>query len=95
MVTQVKPTTKNSPAIHKPTKVFNGTAEEYASPHTMKDKPVHLEDAGVEPSFNKKKNWVPLKGVSITMNEEVKETGIKIRGTGAAERGVMARGPMA
>jgi hypothetical protein len=92
---QVKPTTKNSPAIHKPTKVFNGSAEEYAPPHTMKDKPVHLEDAGVEPSFNKKKNWVPLKGVSITMNEEVKETGIKIRGTGAAERGVMARGPMA
>jgi hypothetical protein len=29
------------------------------------------------------------------MNEEVKETGIKIRGTGAATKGVMARGPMA
>ena len=28
-------------------------------------------------------------------NEPVKKTGIKIRGTGAATKGVMARGPMA
>ena len=28
-------------------------------------------------------------------NEPAKTDGIKIRGTGAAERGVMARGPMA
>lgn len=27
--------------------------------------------------------------------EQVKKTGIKIRGTGAATKGVMARGPMA
>lgn len=34
-------------------------------------------------------------GVSLTMDDRVKEDGIKIRGTGAAEKGVMARGPMA
>jgi len=91
----MKPTTKNSPPIHKATKVFNGSAEEYAKPHTMKDKPVRLEDAGFEPKLEKKKNWVPLDGVSINFNNEVKTDGIKIRGTGAAIKGVMARGPMA
>jgi len=36
-----------------------------------------------------------LMGVSITMDDRVKDDGIKIRGTGAATKGVMARGPMA
>lgn len=43
--------------------------------------------------FNKKKDWNPNDGVSMTVNE-VKTDGIKIRGTGAATKGVMARGPM-
>jgi len=73
----------------------NRPASEYAPPHDMKGRKVGLEDAGTAPEFEKKKNWVPLMGVSITMDGRVETEGIKIRGTGAAERGVMARGPMA
>jgi hypothetical protein len=91
----IKPTTKNSPAIHKPKNVTNGPASEYAPPHTMQGKAVGPKDAFIDPEFQKKKNWVPLMGVSITMDDRVKEDGIKVRGTGAAEKGVMARGPMA
>jgi len=40
---------------------------------------------------------MPARRVSMgnPARKDVKEDGIKIRGTGAAERGVMARGPMA
>lgn len=34
-------------------------------------------------------------GISKSQNDKVKTDGIKIRGTGAATKGVMARGPMA
>ena len=40
-------------------------------------------------------DWTPMDGVGISTPSETKISGIKIRGTGAAERGVMARGPMA
>ena len=76
-------------------KKSNAPAEEYAKPHTMGGKPVGPEAAFTEPEFEKKKNWVPLMGVSITMDDRVETEGVKIRGTGAATRGVMARGPMA
>ena len=91
----MKPTTKNSPPIHKAKGKFNGSAEEYAKPHTMDNKPVGPEDAFTEPEFEKKKNWVPLMGVSITMDDRVKTDGIKMRGAGAATKGFMCRGPMA
>jgi hypothetical protein len=76
-------------------KKFNGPASEYAKPHTMDGKPVGPEAAFTDPEFQKKKNWVPLMGVSITMDDRVETEGVKIRGTGAATKGVMARGPMA
>ena len=95
MKTQVKPTKKNSPAIHRAHDVTNGPADEYAKPHDMKGRKVGPEAAFTEPEFQKKKNWVPLMGVSITMDDRVETEGIKIRGTGAATKGVMARGPMA
>jgi hypothetical protein len=40
---------------------------------------------------------MPAKRVSAgnPARDDVKKTGIKIRGTGAATKGVMARGPMA
>ena len=95
MKIMVKPTKKNSPAIHKPRDIHNGSGAEYAPPHKMDGKPVTPKDAFTTPEFEKKKNWVPLMGVSLTMDDRVKEDGIKIRGTGAAEKGVMARGPMA
>lgn len=68
-----------------------GSATTYVEPHTMQGK--KLKNDVKRTPFNKKKDWQPLDGVSLTLNEE-KTDGIKIRGTGAAIKGVMARGPM-
>ena len=95
MKTMVKPTKKNSPAIHRATDVHNGSGADYAPPHKMDGRPVTPKDAFTDPEFQKKKNWVPLMGVSITMDDRVETEGVKIRGTGAATRGVIARGLMA
>ena len=69
-----------------------GDASTYAVPHTMDGK------AGVamrpKAPIPRKANWNPLDGVSIGINDEVKTSGIKMRGTGAATKGVMSRGPM-
>jgi len=81
----VKPTTKNSPAIVKPQVVNNGPASEYAKPHRMSGAPLHMRDTlGIDPDKD-----------SNTGNTVVPEEKTRIRGTGAAERGVYARGPMA
>ncbi len=72
-----------------------GHASTYAEPHTMDGKKVKAEQAGRRIPLQKKKDWQPLDGVSISLNDGVKTSGIKIRGTGAATKGVMARGPMA
>jgi hypothetical protein len=42
-----------------------------------------------------KKAGVPRVSLGDPAKEEVKNTGIKVRGTGAATKGVTARGPMA
>ena len=69
-----------------------GDASVYAAPHTMDGK------AGVEKRpkdpLTRKANWTPMDGVSIGINDEVKTSGIKMRGAGAATKGVMSRGPM-
>jgi len=62
----------------------------YNQPKTVKS-----VQAGKVMPFNKKSGWTPMDGVSMTSNDDVKSTGIKIRGTGAATKGIMARGPMA
>lgn len=72
-----------------------GQASTYAEPHTMAGKKVEAVQAGKRIPMQKKKDWQPMDGVSITLNDEVKTSGVKIRGTGAATKGVMARGPMA
>jgi hypothetical protein len=75
-----------------------GPAEVYAPPHTMDGK------AGVDLSNNGygAGNRIKPEDVALSVGEfrskpyaEVKTTGIKIRGTGAATKGTMARGPMA
>lgn len=71
-----------------------GQASTYAEPHTMDGKKLSNVQAGRRIPMQKKKDWQPLDGVSITSNDTVKTDGIKIRGTGAATKGVMARGPM-
>ena len=75
-----------------------GNAMVYAKPHTMKGKAV-----GVEPNPGKLPNRSKADTVNMSVgniskaagNEQVKTTGIKMRGTGAATKGLMSRGPMA
>jgi len=52
---------------------------------------------GKEPNRSKLNSLdVSLGGLSKSAgNEPIKTTGIKVRGTGAATKGLMARGPMA
>ena len=73
-----------------------GPASVYAEPHTMTGKKVKIEPAGV--SDNKKYMKDANVSVANTHSNDypgVKTSGIKIRGTGAATKGLMARGPMA
>jgi len=94
----VAPTKKNSPAIHKQGKKFNGTATEYAPPHTMTNKPVNVVNEQKQTMSNKE--HLLKANVSVAWNRsneypETKTSGIKMRGTGAATKGLMSRGPMA
>ena len=80
-----------------------GSANIYAQPHTMKGKAVSIKTAQsyvTDPnsmSANESTpGGMPVKRVSMgnPARDNVKTDGIKIRGTGAATKGVMARGPM-
>jgi hypothetical protein len=69
-----------------------GDAKVYAEPHTMNGKPVKDERA----NMSKLSTLNPSVGAMVKESEiGVKTTGIKMRGTGAATKGVMSRGPMA
>ena len=77
-----------------------GPASVYAKPHTMSGKatsgdipkkPYITEKSAKEAGLT---DPVP-NGVSYAMAGEPKTSGIKMRGTGAATKGVMSRGPMA
>jgi len=77
-------------------KINNLPASSYAKPHTMSGKAVKISD---------NPGGMPVKqalGANQSLANErsnpypgTKTSGIKIRGTGAATKGVMARGPMA
>jgi len=74
-----------------------GNAEVYAQPHTGSSAGVELGNgySGAKPT---RADTVNMSVGNINRdgyNPDVKTTGIKIRGTGAATKGVMARGPMA
>jgi hypothetical protein len=81
-----------------------GNADVYAEPHTMTGKPVNVSSSLNQGGFRPDPNTLsskqigeqtPVMRVSIgDRTKEPKTTGIKIRGTGAATKGVMARGPM-
>jgi len=71
-----------------------GQAAVYAEPHTMDGKKVN-------PKVPEKTGANCLNEMNISAGtiskgnyKEAKTTGIKIRGTGAATKGTMARGPM-
>jgi hypothetical protein len=98
MAKEIKPTKKDSPAIHHGKISGNLPAESYAKPHTMTGKAVTAkENPGEGPNRSKLDDYdVSLGAVSKSAgNEPTKTSGVKIRGTGAATKGLMARGPMA
>ena len=76
-------------------KINNRPASEYAKPHTMSNKSVPNDlPPENDKSYINQMN-VSAGNVSKGNYKPVKTDGIKIRGTGAATKGVMARGPMA
>jgi hypothetical protein len=75
-----------------------GSAAVYAKPHTMGGETMKISSTpGKEPNRSKlETNDISLGAYSKSAGDEpIKTDGIKIRGTGAATKGVMARGPMA
>jgi len=76
----------------------NKPASAYAKPHTMSGKTVRVvENPGSGPNHSKA-NTVDMSVGNISRSageEKTKTSGIKVRGTGAATKGLMARGPMA
>lgn len=102
MANQIKPTKKNSPAIHLGKNRFNAPADVYAPPHTMSDKLItgqEVMEKGVYATEKSAKD-ANLKdpipnGVSFGTTKEPKSDGIVMRGHGAAIKGIKSRGPMA
>lgn len=75
-----------------------GDAKVYAKPHTMTGKEVKAStNPGKEPNRSKLDTLDVSVGAESKSagNEPIKTSGIKVRGTGAATKGLMARGPMA
>jgi hypothetical protein len=75
-----------------------GNAAVYAQPHTMSGKAVGISSTPGAMPNRSKADTVNMSIGNISKaagDEQVKTTGIKIRGTGAATKGLMARGPMA
>jgi hypothetical protein len=78
--------------------VNNKPASAYAKPHTMSGKSVTVEaNPGKAPNRSKLDTMdVSLGQFSKSAGDEpTKTSGIKVRGNGAATKGLMARGPMA
>jgi hypothetical protein len=75
-----------------------GGASVYAQPHNMSGKAVGISSTpGVMPNRSKA-DTVNMSIGNISKaagDEQIKTSGIKVRGTGAATKGLMARGPMA
>jgi hypothetical protein len=75
-----------------------GDASVYAAPHTMDGKSMKISNnPGKEPNRSNA-NTLSMSVGSYTNRPEgdpTKTSGMKIRGTGAATKGTMARGPMA
>ena len=75
-----------------------GNASVYAKPHNMAGKEVKASsNPGKEPNRSQVDS-VDMSVGNISKSagdEKIKTSGIKIRGTGAATKGLMARGPMA
>jgi hypothetical protein len=72
-----------------------GQAAVYAEPHTMDGKKIKAAESKGESGAKCMTEMNPsVAGISKGNYKETKTSGIKIRGTGAATKGTMARGPM-
>jgi hypothetical protein len=74
-----------------------GDASVYAKPHTMTGEVVQASSTPGSGPNHSNASTVNMSVGNITRNEQpgTKTSGIKVRGTGAATKGLMARGPMA
>jgi hypothetical protein len=72
-----------------------GQASEYAKPHTMSGKAVNADQSYEAGSRVMDRLNISVAGISKGNYAPEKKDGVKIRGTGAATKGLMARGPMA
>ena len=74
-----------------------GDAKVYAKPHNMSGKEVKASTNPGSGPDHSRASTVNMSVGNITRNEQpgAKTSGIKVRGTGAATKGLMARGPMA
>ena len=73
-----------------------GQAAVYAAPHDMKGKATSIQaDSAYTTGAQCMDNMnISVAGLSKGNTKPAKTDGIKVRGTGAATKGVMARGPM-
>ena len=73
-----------------------GDAATYAARHKMNGKALVMSSSPGKDSIIRCRNTKKMSvGVFINGENPTKTSGIKVRGTGAATKGVMARGPMA
>ena len=73
-----------------------GPASVYAPPHTMDGKAMKISgNPGKDSELSKLSSMKMSVGTINTGESTTKTSGIKVRGTGAATKGLMARGPMA
>ncbi len=72
-----------------------GDASVYAEPHDMKGNKMKIESNPGKTTSSIDPLRMSVGNVLAGKEASIKTTGIKIRGTGAATKGVMARGPMA
>jgi hypothetical protein len=74
-----------------------GDASVYAEPHTMTGKAVSVSDNPGSGPNHSNASTVNMSVGAVTRRDQpgVKTSGIKMRGAGAATKGVMCRGPMA
>ena len=78
--------------------INNKPASAYAKPHTMSGKTVKVEaNPGKEPNRSKLDTAdISVGAYSKSAGDETTKTnGIKVRGSGAATKGLYARGPLA
>ena len=75
-----------------------GNAEVYAEPHTMDGKKSSIQEDSKYSTGAERMNKMNISAGGISKGSYTPENrngAIKMRGTGAATKGVMARGPMA